>query len=44
MYLAYSRVSPSGEGADVLAAATMLLDAGADPNARDHDGVSDGSG
>lgn len=33
MYLAYSRVSPSGKSADVLAAATMLLDAGADPNA-----------
>lgn len=33
MYLAYSRVPPSGDGADVLAAATMLLDAGADPNA-----------
>jgi Ankyrin repeats (many copies) len=32
MYLAYSRVSPAGS-ADVLAAATMLLDAGADPNA-----------
>jgi hypothetical protein len=32
-YLAYSRVSPSGERTDVLAAATMLLDAGADPNA-----------
>jgi hypothetical protein len=33
MYLAYSRVSPSGKSADVLAAATTLLDAGADPNA-----------